>query len=103
VPIFANGPGTPQTTVVGTSSVQVFNPAAAGLTGALRNAYIQNVGTATAYVSSGTGAAATVAASVALPPNAHMGVSGSAVSYYAITSSGTTTLVAGLSTLHTNE
>jgi hypothetical protein len=101
--VFATGPGTPQTTSVSTSSVQVFNIAASGLSGTLKGVLIQNSGTVTAYVSSGTGGAATVAAGVALPANEHMYVSGTAVSYYAITSSGTTTLVAGLATLHTHD
>lgn len=98
MPIFANGPGT-QTTSVGTASgtVAIFNTAAAGLTGTLRNVTIFNSGTNTVYVGGGTAVSTTTGVPVA--SGAQLTLEGTAINFYAVTSSGTSTVVTGLSTV----
>lgn len=92
--IFANGPATQTSTVTTTAStVPVFNVAATGLSGTLRNVLVINTGTATAYVGGST--AVTVAA-LPLASGDEMLLQGPAVDLYALTAAGTTTLVAGL-------
>jgi hypothetical protein len=96
VAIFANGPAT-QTTTVGTASgtVAIFNTAASGVTGTLPSILVINTGTITAYIG---GATAVTVAGLPLPSGYSLLLKGPAVNLYAITSSGTTTLVAGLGT-----
>lgn len=98
--IFANGPGV-QTSSVGTATgtVPVFNTAATGLTGTLKNVTIFNAGTITAYV--GVGTATTSTTGFPLASGNQLLLEGTAVNLYACTASGTTTLVAGLATLAT--
>jgi hypothetical protein len=100
MPIFANGPGT-QTTTVGTASgtVAIFNTAASGVSGTLRNVTVFNSGTNTVYVGSGTAVSTTTG--VALPAGNQLLLEGPAANMYAVTSSGTSVVVAGLSTLST--
>ena len=100
MPIFANGPGT-QTTTVGTASgtVAVFNTAAAGLTGTLRNVTIFNSGTNTVYVGGGTAVSTTTG--VPVGGGSQLTLQGTALNFYAVTSSGTSTVVTGLATLST--
>lgn len=101
--IFATGAGTPQTTSVTTSSAQIFNTAASGLSGTLKNVLVCNAGTVTAYVGAGNTNAAAVATSFPLAPGQELLLIGTALNLYAITNSGTTTLIAGLATLATTD
>jgi hypothetical protein len=96
--IFANGPGT-QTTSVGTASgtVAIFNTAAAGLTGTLKNILIENTGTATIFVGSGTAVSTTTG--VQLLAGQQLLFQGTAINMYAVTSAGTATVITGLATI----
>jgi hypothetical protein len=96
--LFANGPATQTssvTTTSGTAMVQIFNTAAAGVTGTLKNLLVVNAGTVTAYVGGGT----TITSTTGFPlaSGAQLLLEGSAINLYALTASGTTTIIAGLS------
>jgi hypothetical protein len=73
----------------------VFNTAAAGVTGTLPSVIVINTGTITAYIGGGT---AVTTAALPLPAGYSLLLKGPAVNLYALTASGTTTLVAGLGT-----
>jgi hypothetical protein len=97
--IFANGPATQTTSVTttsGTAMAIVFNTAATGVTGTLRNVLVINAGTATAYLGGGTTFTATTGFPVAA--GSQLLLEGPAINIYGLTSAGTTTLIAGLST-----
>jgi hypothetical protein len=98
--IFANGPGT-QTFAAGTAAgtVPVFNTAASGISGTLRNLTIFNSGTVTAYLGGGTAVSTTTG--FPLVAGQQMLIEGTVPTLYAITSAVGTTLVAGLATLST--
>lgn len=95
--IFANGPGT-QTSTVGTSSgtVAIFSTSASGLSGTLKNVMVFNTGANTVYVGSGTAVSTTTG--VSLAQGQTMLILGAAANLYAVTSSGTSVVVAGLAT-----
>lgn len=96
--IFANGPGT-QTTSVGTASgtVAIFNTAASGLTGTLKNVLVDNAGTATVYVGGGTAVSTTTG--IPLLVGQQLLFQGTAINLYAVTAAGTATVVTGLATI----
>lgn len=99
--IFANGPGT-QTSTVGTASgtITIFNTAATGLSGTLRNLTVFNSGTVTAYLGGGT--AVTSSTGFPVAPGQQILLEGTIPTIYAVTASAlTTTVVAGLATLST--
>lgn len=96
--LFANGPATQTTSVTttsGTATAQIFNTAAAGVTGTLRNVLVVNAGTVTIYVGGGTAVTSTTGMPVAA--GAQLLLEGSAINLYALTASGTSTVIAGLS------
>ena len=94
MPLFDAGSLAYQGTVVTNSATQVYS--ASGLTSPA-NLVVQNQGTAIVYVGGGT---VTTTSGVPLPPGNQMTVSGSAaLAVWAITASGTATVVAGLATV----
>jgi hypothetical protein len=96
--IFANGPATQTTSVTttsGTATALIFNTAASGVTGTLPSVIVINTGSVTAYVGGGT---TITTGAMPLPAGYSLLLKGPAVNLYALTASGTTTLVAGLGT-----
>jgi hypothetical protein len=97
--IFANGPATQTTAVTttsGTATALVFNTTATGVSGTLRNVLLVNAGTVTAYFGGGTTVTSTTGFPVAA--GSQLLLEGPAINIYGLTASGTTTIIAGLST-----
>lgn len=105
VPIFANSAATQATASVGTSATQIYNTSASGIPAGvtLKNLTIVNTGSVTFYVgqsgvTSSTGLPVTAGTQVTIDGYSYaQGASGGNV--YAITASGTSSALAGLSTV----
>ncbi len=97
--IFANGPATQTTSVTttsGTATAQIFNITATGVSGTLRNVLVVNAGTVSVYVGGGT--AVTTVTGVPVAAGNQLLLEGPAINLYALTSAGTSTVIAGLAT-----
>ena len=118
MPIF--GPNVQTSTVGSGATVAVFNPNAApwvsgtingvsypGVVGPLKDPIIENTGSVTVFLGSSTVTAATglpLAAGQQITYNGFSTATGSGgTALYAITNSGSTTVVTGLATLNVNE